>query len=110
MMSPRIITRIRMFERPATARIPKTESTHKTKSTEATACSGRGKILIAHPITRRIRISHKVTGWLLMVTITKFGIEIPVIGVYPRNQRIMSMITIAIIIIYCVSRSFGVIG
>lgn len=51
-----------MFESPAIARTPSTESTHKMSSTDATACKGRGNKLIAQPIATSIRISHKVTG------------------------------------------------
>ena len=34
----------------------------------------------------------------------------PVIGIYPKNQRMISMTIIATNIDYCVSISFGVIG
>ncbi len=92
------------------AKIPSTERTHKISNIEATACKGRGKMPIAQPIAMSIRTSHKVTAWLLIVKRTKFGIEIPDIGTYPKNQRMTKTITIPINIIYCVSISFGVIG
>lgn len=95
-----MITKTIILESPLIAKIPKTDKTHKTSKTEPTACSGRGKMLNAHPTTARISSSHKVTGWLLILNKTTFGMLIPEIGAYPRNQRIIRMTTIAIIILF----------
>ena len=99
-----------MLASPAIARMPSTERTQRSSSTEAIARSGEGKMPIAQEITARIRISHKVTGWLLIEKRTIFGPVIPDMGAYPRSQRIIRIIIIVINIIYCVSTSFGVIG
>ena len=77
---PIIITITMMLDNPVIARIPNTESIHKSSRIPAIVWNGPGKIPIAHTITARINTSHKLTEWLLIVKIVKFGIEIPEIG------------------------------
>jgi len=48
--------------------------------------------------------------WPLIENRPIFGIEIPDNGAYPKNQRMVRMIMIAINISYFVSRSFDEIG
>lgn len=89
-----------MLERPAVAKIPSTERTHSKSNTEATARNGPGKIPITQIITKKMRISHKVTKWLFNEKRTTLGTETPDMGTYPKNQSIIRIITIAINIIY----------
>jgi len=98
-ISPKIITKTIILENPAIPIIPRTERIHNKSKIEAIVWNGRGKTPIAQTTTRRIRISHKVTGWLLTVKRIAFGIEIAEIGPYPRSQRMIKITTIAITMI-----------
>ena len=91
---------------PITLKIPSTAKIHKSSKTEAIACKGRGKMPIAQPITKSISISHKVTGWLFIEKRTMFGIEITVMGAYPKNQRMMRIIMIVVSIGYSAIATF----
>ena len=94
-----MITGTIMLDNPAIAKNPNTDKTHNRSNIDAMTWSGRGRIPIAQATTARIRISHNVTGWLFIVKSTTSGILIPDIGAYPRNQRMISMMTMVINII-----------
>lgn len=53
-------------------------------------------MLMAQLITARIRIFQRVIGWPLILKRTKSGMLIPVTGKYPKNQRIIRIMIIAI--------------
>lgn len=72
---------MRIFDKPANAKIPNTESIHSTKKTEAIARKGLGRIPIIIATTRRIRIFHKVIGCPLIKNKVRLGITRPLIWI-----------------------------
>lgn len=70
-------------------KIPKTDNTHSKKSTPAISRKGRGSIPIMAAITRKIRRFQSVTEYPFIEKRTIFGTGKRVMGVYPRNQRII---------------------
>ena len=84
---------IRRLASPANANIPKTDNIHNIRKTEAIARKGLGKIPIIAAITTNVRRFHSVIGCELMANNVVSGIERPLIWIYPKNHKMISIIS-----------------
>lgn len=66
-----------MEDSPPRARIPKIDRIQSISKTPAICLKGLGKAPIKAQRTRRIKIFHKVIGWLFRVNNCRSGIDSP---------------------------------